>query len=239
MWQSKKIKLAAIFIGGAVGVAALVGGLWYAGLVGASARRLLPLIKNYPELRSYYDAATAREASIKAEPEEAAHYLSASLNWKTIAELLPPGASERRIFYSRALGVLETGIVKFGQKNIVFYLNAGHLAEYLEDYATAENYFKQAIGRSPGDETGYLALADLYRYRLGKSPAEVAAVYMSGISRIPEPAPLLAARASFLKSAGDWGAALEDYELLSKKFPANQAYPAVIQELKAQLKSGS
>ena len=114
-------------------------------------------------------------------------------------------------------------------------MNAGKVAEELRDYAKAEEYFKAAIEISPADENGYLSLADLYSYKMGKSVSEVAAVYNQGGPKMADPTALIWGRGSYLKRVGQYAAALPDYEVLSKAFPDNQGYKDAIAEIKAKL----
>jgi tetratricopeptide (TPR) repeat protein len=225
--QKKYLYIIVAIILIAVGV-----GLWHFGFLGGD-RALYPSIKNNPALVALYDKAMVKEKEIKASPDKAALYFDLGLTWKSIAE---QGGPEE--FFNKSLAVYEQGIELFGQKNILFYLNAGNVAERVGDYAKAEEYFKKAFEISPADESGYLELAELYEYKLKKTKDEVVAVFKLGQQKLVNPALIVSARASYLRRQGDWSAALLDYKLLSLNFPANQGYKEIIAELEAKIKEG-
>lgn len=206
--------------------------LWWQGYLGGE-RALWRLIKTQPELVKSYQEARASEAKIRQDPGRASLYFNVGLAWKSVGELAD--GSIQSAFFKKALSTYQEGVKRFGDKNILFYLNAGHLAERLEEYALAEEYYRQAITISPGDESPYLDLAALYEYRLGKPKAEILPIFEAGMKRMLNPAALLGARAGFLKRIGDYAAALEDYEALLQAFPNNSGYRAVIAELQLKL----
>ena len=180
-----------------------------------------------------FNKAQDQEAKIKATPDNAALYLSLGLTWKSLGDL-----SGTEAFYKNSLASYEEGIKRFGSKNILFYLNAGTVAELLSDYGTSERYYKKAIEISPGDDNGYAYLATLYDYKLHKSKEEVVAVYNQGIQKLVNPISMIAARGSFLRRIGDYRGALPDYEILVKNFPDRQGYKDIVLELKAKIDAG-
>ncbi|MBI5729326.1 MAG: hypothetical protein HY983_03760, partial [Candidatus Magasanikbacteria bacterium] len=151
--------------------------LWYRGFIGGDPK-LLRSIKDKPELVALFDKAKVREGEIAKKPDDSGLYFSLGLAWKSIAEL---SAVNQPIFFTRSLAVYEEGIRRFGQKNILFYLNAGKLAERIQDYAKAERYYQKAIEISPADETGYLDLVDLYYYQLHKPEADILPIFDKGL----------------------------------------------------------
>lgn len=206
--------------------------LWYQGIIGNGDRHLLRSIKDKPELVALYNKAKAKEKDIAKNPDEASLYFDLGLEWKSIAELT---ASNQKEFFTKSLGVYENGIERFGQKNILFYLNAGKLAERIGAFEKAEGYYKKAIEISPADESGYLYLVDLYYYSMHKSEASILAVFDAGLKIMVSPIALTSGRATYLRRAGSYVLALKDYELLSKNFPNNMGYKEIIQELKQKI----
>ncbi len=216
-----------------IGVVALVviggvAGLWYTGFLGGE-RAVRRSISSNPEWLANYEKAKQREAEIQKNPEKAGLYFSLGLAWKSIGELGGP-----KEFFNRSLAVYEQGIAKFGAQNILFYLNAGKLAERVDDLAKAENYYKKAIEISPADDSGYKYLAELYEYRLKKSKAEVLAVFHMGDIKMVNPSSLLMAEASYLHRVGDVLGALKIYRVLVEAYPSNQGYKRVVQELETE-----
>lgn len=218
------ILVSLLILGGFVGV------LWQQGIIGRGDRALYNKIKDRRNLVEVLERAQDLENKIKTTPEKVGLYLQLGLEWKTLGDLSgEPG------FYKKALTVYETGITKFGSKNILFYLNAGKTAELLEDYTVAEKYYQQAIAVSPGDENGYLNLASLYDYKLHKSKEAVVAVFNQGGQKLFNPIAIIAARASYLRRIGENSAALADYETLVKNFPDNQGFKNIVSELKEKI----
>lgn len=218
---------------GVIGAVVLAGAgmsIWYFGSWGGD-KNLLRQISDQPDLVKIFDKAVAGEASIKKSPEKAELYLTAALDWKTIGEL-----SRKEDFFRRSLTVYEKGIEKFGSKNILFYLNGGKVAERLRDYPKAEKYFKAAIEISPGDETGYVDLLDLYSYKMNKPKAEILAMLAQGEKTMVSNTGIVSARATYLRRIEDYSGALVDYNILVERYPNNAGYKAIVAGLENLLK---
>ncbi len=226
MKHKKYFLLGGIFLLLAAGAAAL----WWFGLLGGD-KALLRKIKDRSDLVELYNKARKGEAGINKAKNKEASYLSLALDWKSIGEL-----SGDEVFFQKALEVYEQGIEKFGEKNILFYLNGGKVAERLADFDKAERYYKKAITISSADESGYLNLVDLYRYKLNKPPREIIKIFEEGEKNMANAAALTAARASYLLWAQDYAEALKYYKILSEMFPANAGYKQIIGELEGELK---
>lgn len=209
----------------------LMAGLWQQGWLGNSEKRLFNQIKDKPELVALFEKIQKTKADIKNEPEKVSLYFDLGFYWKSIAEL---GGGEP--FFKKSLKAYELGIEKFGQKNILFYLNGGKLAERLEYLDKAERYYKKAIEISSADESGYLYLVDLYSYKMNKPKDEVLKIFEDGIKKMVVSTPLIAGRAAYLRRIDEFAMALDDYKLLSQTFPNNQGYKDVIQELEQAIK---
>lgn len=229
MFSKKRVIL--IAGGFFVAVIIILFGLWQAGILAFGDQVLFNKIKDKPDLVALFEKAQQTKDKIKAEPEKSSLYFDLGLYWKSIAEL---GGGEP--FFEESLNIYEKGIEKFGQKNILFYLNGGKLAEKLEDYSKAEKYYKKAIEISSADESGYLYLVDLYSYKMNKLKEDVLKVFEEGQKKMMNSVPLIAGRASYLRRIGDYKMALEDYKTLSQNFPNNQVYKEIIQELNQKMK---
>jgi len=212
-----------------IGLVAIVGAgaaAWYFGLLGGEEKRLLARISDRQDLVQIFEKAVAGEKAIQKNSAKAELYLETGLDWKTIAEL-----SGHEDFFKKSLAIYEKGIEKFGSKNILFYLNGGKLAERLGDYDKAERYFVTAIEISPGDDHGYLALLDLYSYKMNKSEEDVLAMLAQGEKTLVSNSSIISARASYLRRIGDYGNALKDYKILVVRFPDNSGYKTIVSEL--------
>lgn len=227
---------AKILIGGAIIILLSTAGvwLWFRGFIGGDPK-LLRSIQNKPELVAIFKKAIADEREMVKNPDEAARYINAGLQWKSVAEL---SSVNQPAFFRRSLSIYEKGIERFGQKNILFYLNAGKVAERVGEFGKAERYYKKAIEISSGDESGYLYLVDLYYYQLHKGPKEILPIFDQGLKALMNPALLIVGRATYLRRIGDNAAALKDYQELVKIFPQAPGYRQIVQELTQKLKSG-
>ncbi len=220
---------------GVVVAGVVIFGLWYQGIFGQSKHGLMAAVKDRPDLVAITDQIKKDEQVIKEDPEKVSAYLALGLNWKSLGELAP---RRQRDFYEQSLKIYNEGIERFGSKNILFYLNHGKVAEIVEDYARAEQDYRQVIAISPGDESGYISLATLYDYKMHKSKEEILAVFKQGIEKLFNPIALVAARGSYLRRVGDNRAALKDYEVLVENLPSN-GYQKIVEELKEKIAAES
>lgn len=223
----KKNKIIIAIFSALVLVGVISGVYWYWG----QDALLFNQIKNRTDLVELWNRVRIMEDKITQKPGEASYYMELGLLWKSLGEL-----SERTVFFERSLSAYEQGIKKFGQQNILFYLNAGNVAERLKDFVRAEKYFKKAIEISPADESGYIELTDLYSYKMSKSKMEVVAVYEAGMKVMMNPVTLIYARGSYLRRIGDYENALVDYQILSQNYPDHVGYKAIVAELNDLIK---
>lgn len=222
-----------IIFGGLIIIVIIVLGVfWQQGIIGTRERLLFNKIKNRPDLAAIFDKVKKSQEEIAKDPEKASAYFDLGLYWKSIAEL---GGGDP--FFEESLKVYEKGIEKFGQKNILFYLNGGKVAERLGDLSKAEKYYRQAIEISAADDSGYSALVDLYSYKMNKNEEEILPVFEQGIKSMANPIVLIAGRAAYLRRIGDYTKALEDYRTLNENYPNNIGYKEVIVELKEKLEN--
>lgn len=144
-----------------------------------STASLEQLKKDYPQLVSFVDDIKAEAEKVQVAPNEIVNYFDLGLAWKSLAD-----RTKNKEHYRSALLVYEAGIKKTAGKNTIFFNNAGHMAEYLEDYNLAEQYYRQAINVDSGDFNNYVNLIELYQYKLKKSKPEIMAVFDEALAKV-------------------------------------------------------
>ncbi len=231
--MSKRNKLIALSILGVL-VLGFGSAIYYQRAAPAREQQtVLQKLGNKSELFAIYDKVKSAQAVLqhpKDEGEETGNLISLGNNWKALAEL-----TKDDYFYNKALAAYQEGIRKFGEKNVIFYWNAGGLAENHGDFALAEHYYKESIRIAPSYGDGYIKLAELYHFRMHKSDDEVEAVYKQGRNANPADGPLILENAVYLKSIGRYKDAVEEYKILLKVYPDNTGYQQSIKELEAKL----
>ncbi len=221
------------FIGGVIlvvlGVVLVV--LFKQGKIGDSNRVFFNEIKDKPVLVGLYHEAQAAEEKLVAAPDKPGLYLSLGMAWKGLGD-----AAQQNIWLQKSLAVYEDGIERFGKGNILFYLNAGKVAESIGDYAKAERYYRAAMTISVADESGYLYLADLYIYKLNKTKIDMLSLYAEAEKKVGNKSTVLSARGAYLKRIGDYAGALQEYQELAQANPQETAYQTLVAEMQAKLK---
>jgi tetratricopeptide (TPR) repeat protein len=158
------------------------------------------LKEQYPKLTVYVDDVINKQESLKENENEIERYTSLGLAWKSLADWArSEGVGNYNDYYREALKVYEAGIDKSLRRNTLLMINAGNIAKYLVDYRLTENYYKEAISVSPGDETYYALLAELYEYEMKKPKEEVLAVYDEGLKRVLNVGWLTARKEAYLE----------------------------------------
>jgi len=151
------------------------------GLANINLNNLEELKNKSPELASYIDKVIKAEEDAKKDPQKIENYATLGLAWKSLAEWSnKSGLKNYKDYYKKSLETYQKAIELTGRHNTLYITNAGKMAEYLEDYKLAEDYYKEAITISPGDVTYYVLLAELYEYRMNKTKEEIVAVYDDG-----------------------------------------------------------
>lgn len=216
-----------------IGVAAVAALLLVFNIVGkdrVEEWRVKMHIKNNPEWLADYDKIKGLIERDKQEPNDVGRLFTLGLAWKSLGE-----KTRDPFFFEKSLAVYERGAEHFGGRNVLFYWNAGKVAEELGRYEDAEKHYLKSIKLADGYAEGYQHLTDLYIYKLKKHKEEILQVFAQGIKTLFDPLPLIALRAAYLRRIGDDAAALPDYQLLAKNFPNNQAFQEVINELTQRL----
>lgn len=225
--KNKKIILV---IGGII----VIGGLtflgWNQGYYLNPDKHLYNQIKNRPDLLAEYNKAIADEKKLAANPDQPDYIFDEGLAWKSIGEL--GGGDE---FFQRSLATYEQGIAKYGNTNILFYLNGGNVAERLGDLVKAERYYRKAMELSPGDESGYFDLVELYSFKLKKPEADILQIFNQALEKVVDPTQIIYERGTYLRRIGDNVNALKDYQMLAEKFPSRIGYKQIVAELQAKI----
>ena len=137
---------------------------------------------DHPNLESYVDGVTKAQTDFDQNKDEINNYVMLGLAWKSLADWSQKeGVENYKDYYREALKVYEMGIEKTKRKNTLLMTNAANMEKYLGEYKLAEEYYKEAISVSQGDESYYVYLAELYEYQLGKSKEEILAIYDEGL----------------------------------------------------------
>jgi len=167
-------------------------------------QRFEKLKADYPNLVVYIDDVIKAEDELAKDSNNIENYTTLGLAWKSLADWSQSeGLENYKDYYQKALEVYQAGIDKSQRRNTLLMANAGNMAKYLAEYNLAEEYYKEAIAVSPGDESYYALLGELYEYELGKSKEEVVAVYEQGMKRVLRPAWLEARKKAYLERSGN------------------------------------
>jgi tetratricopeptide (TPR) repeat protein len=146
-----------------------------------------------PKLQSYIDSIKAKEKKITENTKRVESYLALGQAWKSLGD-----QTGNPKYYRAALDVYQEAIRQTGATDSTIISNAGNMAVYTKEYALAETYYKQAIDLAPGMEDFYIKLAELYEFNLGKSQADILAVYAAGAKRVVNPVLLNDAKQEYL-----------------------------------------
>ncbi|MDD5290724.1 MAG: hypothetical protein PHZ04_01280 [Patescibacteria group bacterium] len=177
-------------------------GGWYFFASHKEQARLEDLKQQYPKLANYIDDVIEKQANLEEDKNDIERYTTLGLAWKSLADWAKQaGIADYASYYQKALDIYEQGIKKTSRRNTLLMTNAGNMAKYLGDYKLAENYYKEAISVSPGDETYYSLLADLYEYEMGKTKEEIIAVYDEGLKHVLNTGWLTAGKEAYLGRA--------------------------------------
>ena len=230
MKKNKLIWLIVLVVVVLLGVGAVI--FWGKGIQdNLDQKKFEQLLQGKPDLLSKLEVVLTAEKNLTANEQEAGKYIDIGLKWKTIGEL-----SNQNVFFEKSLAIFERGIKKVGQKNILFYLDAGKIAERLGDFSKAENYYNNAIEIGPNYNDGYLALAELYQLKMKKTTDEIIKVYDDGLKNVVRDGQLTLEKASYLRKVGKNKEALDLYKELSAGYPTNQGFKDVIKQLETLVK---
>jgi tetratricopeptide (TPR) repeat protein len=181
----------------------ILAGGWYF-FLGEKQQSLEGLKTAHPGLSSQIDSVIKAQANLDENGDEIENYTTLGLAWKSLADWSQKeGVENYKDYYREALKIYEAGVKRSLRKNTLLMVNAGNMAKYIEDYKLAEDYYKEAISVSPGDESYYSYLAQLYENEMEKSKEEVLAIYDEGLKKVLNKAGLTAKKSAYLERIGE------------------------------------
>ncbi|MEK7516455.1 MAG: tetratricopeptide repeat protein [Patescibacteria group bacterium] len=219
---------ARIAIGIVLAAAVVVGGSFAARA--ALREQALQRSLTTPELREQYAKARAFERSPGDPMKRFDEYTGAGFNWKSLGD-----ATGEEEFYRRAIRVYERQVLGSRGRFSLPYLNIATIVRDLGEPERAEQMYRKALEVDPGDSVIYLALIELMRVDLRKSPDEVLLQYDRSIDRLVFSKPLIASKAAYLNSLGRLQESLDLYALLLAYDPENSIFQTEYLKLKQEL----
>jgi len=110
--------------------------------------------------------------------------------------------------------------IKIDSANYISYLNLGILYEAKGDFVRAEEQYKLALDRNPGEWTAWQKLIELYRYKIDDNDRARGA-FIEGLTQTKNNIELVKQFAAFLENSGEKTDALAYYQIALKAAPAD------------------
>lgn len=146
------------------------------------------------------------------------------------------------------LGVLKKGVGDFeGSRDVWLYVSktwpndslafanlADLYANFLNEPQKGLAAIKKAIELMPQNINYYLAMADIYRYRLPGQEAMYEKTLLGALQKFPDEVNLIAPLAAYYRQTDQVQKAIEWYEKLVRLAPDNETAKQDLQELKKQ-----
>lgn len=146
-----------------------------------------------PELVPYVEE--IEKSSEKVNKDDIATYATSGLAWKSLGD-----QTQNKEYYKKALDVYEDAIIVTQRKNTLFLVNAGNMAQYLEDYQTAKNYYEEAVSVDAGDANTYQKLIELHIYKLKSDKDLIVPIFDKAIKTLLDPTSFVNWKESYLAS---------------------------------------
>ncbi len=174
-----------------------------------------------PELLSAYQARFEElKIALKQNPDSFGDWLTLAILKKTVGDL--EGARDIWLYGA-----------KIRPQSSSPWASLGDLyANFLNDPAQAEIAWKKAIELEPTDYTFYIALAELYRYKITGKEALYEQIMLDAIKLFPDNPNLVAPLAAYYRETKQTQKAIEYYEKLIQMDPTNQYAKDDLAELK-------
>lgn len=182
------------------------------------------------QIREAYKTVKIRQEQLREDKNNYDVYMSLAFHWKSIGE-----ATKDSKYLWRSAKVYDEVIRKWGSKAYLPFLNQANVYILLKEYARAESNLKIALEIDPGEQSLYVALADLYGTFMKKDSKAVRAVYEQGIKTVVGGGNLVVNYASYLNELGEYKEALKYYKMLEQAYPTNPAYLPIIKELESKI----
>lgn len=200
-------KKSLIILGVIIVLAGVAGSFLYFKNVGngvTGGRELARIKKDYPGLSANVDKVAEWQAKLDKDKADILNYNGLGFAWKDMAEkALAQKLDNYKDYYAEALNVYQAGIEASQRKNTLLMMNAANMARNLGNYSLAEDYMREAITVSPGDESYYVSLIELYEFDLKKGKDEVLKVYDEGLKRVLNRTLLQKRKESYLEKIGE------------------------------------
>lgn len=191
----------------------------------------LPPRPTNPDLSKIYDDALASEEIIKKDPKDYEAYLDGGLAWKSLGDL-----TNDLKYYDLSAEVYRKGTEGYGQSFYVLWLNLGNVKTLSKKYEEAEKAYQDGLKIFPEEPSLYLALIEMYRYGMKKSPEVIIDIYEEALEKVKAKEKILNSYAPYLKEIGNYKLALFYFEQLAKVYPSEEIFKKEIFELKAKNK---
>jgi len=188
------------------------------------------LLSSNPQTKDAYQVIKQRQEQIKKDENNYDAYMSLGFYWKGIGEV-----TKNNDYLERSVDAYDKVIKRWGTKAYLPFLNRANVFILLGQYGKAETDLKIASEIDPGEQSLYIALADLYKDYMKKNDAEIRAVYETGMQRVVGGGNLVLNYASYLNGIGDYKEALKYYKMLSQAYPSNTGYLDLVKELEGKI----
>ncbi|MBU1180451.1 hypothetical protein KJ885_05915 [Patescibacteria group bacterium] len=185
------------------------------------------------QTKDAYEIIKKREAELKKDKSNYDAYMSLAFHWKGIGEV-----TKNEKYSWEAIKVYDKVIRMWGPKAYLPFVNQANVYIFLEEYENAEENFKIALELDPGEQSLYIALADLYHDFMNKEDKEIRAVYKKGLETLIGGGNLVLGYAGYLREQEDYKEALKYYKMLQQAYPDNTNYDGVIKELEDKVGAG-
>lgn len=156
-------------------------------------------------------------------------WMSLAFHWKGIGEV-----TRKEEYLRRAVRIYDEVIARWGNKAYLPFVNQANVFIFLKEYKKAESNLKIANEIDPGEQSLYIALAELYENYMQKDRKDVEAVYKNGLKRVIGGGNLILSYASYLNDIGDYAESLKYYKMLAQAYPENSGYQTLVKELEGK-----
>lgn len=211
----------------------LAGGWFVFGRVwwnDAALGRELTALQNQPD---YGDRATRimeLRDSLRQDSANAELLISLGNNWKQIADF-----TQKQEHFQHALDAYARAYQSSGEKNSLALANQGIIYVLLRDYVKAEQTYRLAVEKNPGEPDYYVRLVEVLRFAQS-SHESIIEVYRLGLDQLVDNALLVQSLAEYLFDIGRYTDALTYYKILATKY---EGFDERIKEIEQKISTGA
>lgn len=171
-------------------------------------------------IAKYQEMFAGTKARLEKNPDDFAAWLNLGIVRKSIGD------------YEGAADVWEYA-AKIRPQSSQPFSNLGDLyANFLNDVAKGEEYYKKALANDPKDVNIILGLADVYRYRLSGKEYLYEQTILEALKILPNDVNLIAPLALYYRQTNQVEKAIEYYEKLVLLAPDNEMAKEDLEELR-------